>query len=74
MLRGGWLAIARSRSGEVDSAISEGFGGGGDFITPSGNGVRFNFAADPEARAADTAPRATDPRGASFHRLMVVDR
>jgi hypothetical protein len=52
-------------SGAVDSAISEGFGGGGDFITPSGNGVRFNFAADPEARAADTAPRATDPLSAN---------
>ncbi|MFB9262433.1 Ig-like domain repeat protein [Bradyrhizobium erythrophlei] len=48
-------------SGAVDSAIGEGFGGSGGFISPSGNGVRFNFAADPDARASDTAPRPTDP-------------
>jgi len=48
-------------SGAVDSAISEAFGGGGALVSPSGNGVRFNFAADPEVRAADGAPRASDP-------------
>jgi hypothetical protein len=48
-------------SNAVDGAISEGFSEGGAFIAPSGSGVRFNFAADPDARATDDAPRATDP-------------
>jgi hypothetical protein len=48
-------------TGAVDSAVSEGFGSGGAFMTPSGGGVRINFAADPEAGAANASPRATDP-------------
>jgi hypothetical protein len=48
-------------SGAVDSAISEAFSDGGALVSPNGNGVRFNFAADPDARAADGAPRASDP-------------
>ena len=49
-------------SGAVESAIGEGFSdGGGTFIAPSGSGVRINFAADPEAQAANAAPVATDP-------------
>ncbi|WP_424630519.1 Ig-like domain repeat protein [Bradyrhizobium sp. SYSU BS000235] len=48
-------------SGAVDAAISEGFGGGGALVTPSGSGVRFNFAADPDSQPADSAPRSTDP-------------
>ena len=48
-------------SGAVDSAISEGFSGGGTFATPSAGGVRFNFAADPDASAVATSRRATDP-------------
>jgi len=48
-------------TGAIDSAIGEAFSGGGAFISPSGGGVRFNFAADPEARAATDSPRSTDP-------------
>ena len=49
-------------SGAIDAAISEGFGGGGALVTPSGSGVRFNFAADPDGKPADgVAPRSTDP-------------
>ena len=48
-------------SGAVDSAIGEAFGGGGAFIAPSASGVRFNFAADPEAQPANTPLRSTDP-------------
>jgi hypothetical protein len=48
-------------SGAVDSAIGEAFGGGGAFIAPSASGVRFNFAADPEAQSANTPLRSTDP-------------
>jgi len=47
-----------------DSAISEGFaGGGGGLITPSGNGVRFNFAADAadDQQKSGAAQRARDP-------------
>ncbi len=39
-------------SGAIDGAISEGFNDGGSFMTPSGAGMRFNFAADPENDAA----------------------
>jgi hypothetical protein len=49
-------------SGAINSAISEGFADGGAFVTPSGSGVRFNFAADPDAaRPAGEAIRSTDP-------------
>jgi hypothetical protein len=34
-------------SGAIDDAISEGFAGGGFFLTPSPSGFHFNFAADP---------------------------
>jgi len=37
-------------AGAVDGAIADGFTeGGGALITPSGTGVRFNFAAEPDA-------------------------
>jgi Bacterial Ig-like domain (group 3)/Autotransporter beta-domain len=48
-------------SGAVDSAISEAFSGNGALVTPSGSGVHFNFAADPDGKPANTAPRSTDP-------------
>ena len=40
-------------SGAVNSAISEAFGGNGSFATMNGNGVRFNFAADPDVPVAE---------------------
>jgi Bacterial Ig-like domain (group 3) len=49
-------------SGAIDAAISEGFSDGGTLVTPSGSGVRFNFAADPDGKPSDSAaPRSTDP-------------
>jgi hypothetical protein len=33
--------------GAIESAVSEGFAGGGALVSPSGNGVRINFSADP---------------------------
>jgi Bacterial Ig-like domain (group 3)/Autotransporter beta-domain/Immunoglobulin I-set domain len=53
-------ASGQAISSAVDSAINDGFSEDGAFIAPSGNGVRFNFAADPGARVADV-PRASDP-------------
>jgi uncharacterized repeat protein (TIGR01451 family) len=47
-------------AGAVNTAITEGFSGGGAFIAPSGSGIRFNFAADPEDRPED-AVAAHDP-------------
>ncbi|WP_249132080.1 MULTISPECIES: Ig-like domain repeat protein [unclassified Bradyrhizobium] len=41
-------------SGAIDNAISEGFSEGGSFMTPSGAGMRFNFAADPSDGVAQT--------------------
>jgi hypothetical protein len=39
----------QATSGAIESAVSEGFaGGGGKLISPSGNGVRINFSADPD--------------------------
>jgi hypothetical protein len=46
-------------SGAVDSAITEGFSDGGAFVTPSANGVRFNFAADPDGKPVNVA--SADP-------------
>jgi hypothetical protein len=48
-------------SGAIDTAISEAFSDNGALVTPSGSGVRFNFAADPDGKPADTASRTTDP-------------
>ncbi|WP_342728508.1 Ig-like domain repeat protein [Bradyrhizobium sp. B097] len=49
-------------SGAIDSAISEAFGGDGAFMTPTGSGMRINFAADPDGKSfEDRAPRSADP-------------
>ncbi|WP_426435187.1 putative Ig domain-containing protein [Bradyrhizobium genosp. P] len=40
-------------SGAIDDAISDAFGNGGVFVTPSQSGVRFNFAADQFAASED---------------------
>ena len=48
-------------SSAVDSAISEGFAEGGTMVAPSGNGVRFNFAADSDPQATDSVARANAP-------------
>jgi Autotransporter beta-domain/IPT/TIG domain/Putative Ig domain len=46
--------------GAIDGAISDGFGGGGGpLVSPSGNGMRFNFSAD-----SDEQPRAIGATGA----------
>jgi outer membrane autotransporter protein len=44
-------------AGAIDDAIEEGFNGAGALMTPSGSGVRFNFAADPDQSAAADKPR-----------------
>ena len=49
-------------SGAVQSAVGEGFSGGGPLVAPTASGIRFNFAADPDDQArAIAAPRASDP-------------
>jgi outer membrane autotransporter protein len=47
-------------AGAIDDAIEEGFNDGGALITPSGSGVRFNFAADPEQSPATDKSSASD--------------
>jgi hypothetical protein len=42
-------------TGAIDSAISEGFSDGGNLVTPSGAGIRFNFSADPDRPQTATA-------------------
>jgi hypothetical protein len=42
-------------SGAIDTAISDGFGDGGDLVTPSDGGLRFNFSADPDRPHATTS-------------------
>ncbi|TWB98053.1 putative repeat protein (TIGR01451 family) [Bradyrhizobium macuxiense] len=50
-------------SGAVNAAVTEGFAdGGGAFVAPNGSGLRFNFAADPDAQpAAAATSNPTDP-------------
>jgi hypothetical protein len=48
-------------SGAVDAAISEGFSDGGTLVTPSSNGMRFNFAADADDKPAGTPAHSADP-------------
>lgn len=49
----------QAMAGAIDSAIGEAFSpGGGTFATPNASGIRFNFAADPEAAPA-RIPTAT---------------
>lgn len=42
-------------SGAIDTAISDGFSGGGSFMTLSAGGVRFNFSADPDQSASPSS-------------------
>ena len=54
-------ASGQAISGAIDNAIAEGFSGGGALIMPSGNGARFNFAADLDANLASAPIHSTDP-------------
>lgn len=47
-------------SGAIDTAISEGFSDGGQYVTPGAGGLRFNFAAAPDGD--DDKPQST-PQG-----------
>lgn len=52
--------------GAMQSAVTEGFAGGGNLISPTGSGMRFNFSADPDdqqQQATDTTSRARDHVG-----------
>ncbi len=52
--------------GAMESAVSEGFaGGGGRLVSPSGNGLRFNFSADPDDQQQQATDRTTRARGRS---------
>lgn len=52
-------------SGAIDSAISEGFSDGGQYITPGAGGLRVNFAAAPNG-TDDDKPRSAS-QGASAY-------
>ncbi|MDC7787478.1 putative Ig domain-containing protein [Rhodoplanes sp. TEM] len=54
-------------TGAIDSAIAEGFSGGGALISPSGMGLRFNFAAEPDDDESGTGARGPDARAASAY-------
>ncbi len=55
-------------SGAVSSAIAEGFSDSGEVITPTSNGIRINFAAEPRrAKALEAIASAAD-KGTS-HRV-----
>jgi len=54
----------QSTVGAMQSAISEGFaGGGGKLVSPSGNGVRFNFSADPDDQQQEAVDGTSRARG-----------
>lgn len=66
-------------AGAVDAAISEGFSDGGDPITPGGGGIRFNFSADPDQRAAattraDVSDRWGGPSGRIDNAFAAINR
>ncbi|MFG3757225.1 hypothetical protein, partial [Klebsiella pneumoniae] len=44
----------------MDSAISEGFSGGGPLVSPSGSGMRFNFGAEPDSQPQQAGRTARD--------------
>ncbi|WP_194457828.1 Ig-like domain repeat protein [Bradyrhizobium sp. CCBAU 53421] len=52
-------------SGAVDSAISEAFSDDGNFAQPNASGIRFNFAADPEATPAQQIDPGAAQRGSA---------
>jgi hypothetical protein len=48
-------------SGAIDTAIADGFSDGGNFITPGGGGMHFNFTSDPDEQAsANSGSRVSD--------------
>jgi len=49
-------------AGAIDNAITDGFSDGGGLVTPGGNGLRFNFSADPDQPAAADHERAFSDR------------
>jgi hypothetical protein len=49
-------------SGAVDSAIADGFANGGNFMSPSGDGMHFNFTSDPDEQAAANAQNTVSDR------------
>jgi outer membrane autotransporter protein len=53
-------------SGAVDNAISEGFSNNGAPITGSGNGMRFNFAAEPQESEKSQKPSVGERVGDTF--------
>jgi hypothetical protein len=59
-------------AGAVESAIEEAFTGGG-FATPSAAGMRFNFAADPDARPLQSAGPFGSANGSSDARSQNVE-
>jgi len=53
-------------SGAIDTAISEGFNDGGELITPSGSGLRFNFTDDLSQSRAGTPDSTVESRWPAF--------
>ncbi|ABE40229.1 Outer membrane autotransporter barrel [Rhodopseudomonas palustris BisB5] len=53
-------------SGAIDTAISEGFNDGGELITPSGSGLRFNFTDDLSQSRAGTPESTVESRWPAF--------
>nr|WP_246670128.1 IPT/TIG domain-containing protein [Bradyrhizobium stylosanthis] len=54
-------------SGAIDTAISEGFSNGGQYITPGGGGMRVNFAAAPDGDDEPPAGRSIDQQGSNAY-------
>jgi hypothetical protein len=55
-------------SGAVDSAIADGFADGGSFMSPSGNGMHFNFTSDPEAQNTASSRDTVSNRWSGMNR------
>lgn len=54
-------------SGSIDTAISEGFSDGGQYITPGAGGLRVNFAAAPDGDEDDKPKSGQQPGSQSLN-------
>jgi len=61
-------AWGQTTAGAMQSAVSEGFAGSGQLVSPSGNGVRVNFSAGP-----DNQQQTTDGISRARNRLRGSD-
>jgi hypothetical protein len=66
-------ASGQAISGAIGAAITEGFSEGANLITPSGDGLHFNFAAEPQEKS-QTSAGVQDRIGSTFDALAYAPK